>query len=835
MRLSPSSVRRPASPQPQAEASLDARKRREKGCSMQSPGYRRTCGPRQTSVVRLLLAFATLAVPRSTLQPQRLEPFTAWTHPVFPVAEYVSRRTTALGLLRDNDLLLVPSAEGTSSGETFRQLDDFEYLVGLEVPRSVLALDGRTQRAILFVPHDDPRFENQGRPNDFPGRPLVSDPALRALSGVDAVLADSAVNAFLSAATTRGARVLINRGRAGEAWPSEMSAFASLSPGEMLALQLQRAHAELTLGNAYTLLATLRMIKSPREVATMREAARLTMVAIARGAARATPGVDERTLTGEFIADCMSLGAQRPGFTPIIKSGDNSLWPWRILGAHYDRRNRALHLGDLVIYDVGCEYNHYVSDVGRTFPVDGHFTPRQRELVEMVRKISDVVMAAARPGATLAELQRVAVAAIPQVARPFMQAPVYFGHHLGLDAGDPSLADTPLAAGMVFTIEPWYYNHDERVAVFLEDEILVTVDGSENLTVGLPRDADGLERLRAGRESAYVSGNAMRNVTRDGVLSFTLDRGAGQVHVYDLLNGTAAGITAVCPHPVSGELSPDDVTFLVRCAGGDAPSHVNTASYAVVPPPAATTLPTVKTPAVIHTRKNQVVVVGTIHGEHRTSTRYGTDVLRKLLIAMRPDYVLTEIAPNRMDAAAREFNLTGKITEPRVVRFPEYVDVLFPLTKSMRFTIVPTAGWTKPMDTYRTATLKRIETDTTRREEWLAYTRANQVRDSLVALHGADDPYFIHSTTYDSIEAAAHEPYNRLFNSELGPGGWDNINEAHFANIARALDEHRGEGRRFVITYGAGHKEWFMRALRRRDDIDIMDVAPFLEQIGAKR
>ena len=83
------------------------------------------------------------------------------------------------------------------------------------------------------------------------------------------------------------------------------------------------------------------------------------------------------------------------------------------------------------------------------------------------------------------------------------------------------------------------------------------------------------------------------------------------------------------------------------------------------------------------------------------------------------------------------------------------------------------------------------------------------------------------------IQTAAHEPCNRLFNSELGPGGWDNINIAHFANIARALDDHRGEGRRFVITYGAGHKEWFMRALRARDDVTILDLTPFLRKAGA--
>ncbi|MDA1080777.1 MAG: aminopeptidase P N-terminal domain-containing protein [Gemmatimonadetes bacterium] len=430
---------------------------------------------------------------------QRAERFTNWTRPVFPADEYVARRGAILAALADGDVLLVPSGEGTSGGETFRQLDGFEYLAGLEVSRSFLAIDGHTRRALLFVPPTDPRFENPGRPNDFPGRQLAGDPELRSLSGVDSVLTVDAFDGFVAAAARRGTRVLIDVGRAGQATVAAASPFVGPSPGELLAAHLRRAHPGLMIANAYAMMATARMIKSPRELTIMREAARITSVAIERGAMRVRPGVDERTLTGAFDADCMALGAQRVAFTPIIKSGDNSLWPWRILGAQYDRRNREMRSGELVIYDVGCERDHYVSDVGRTFPVDERFTPRQRELVEMVRTISDAVIAAARPGTTLAALQRVAAAAIPAAAKPYMQAPLYFGHHLGLDTGDPSLPDALLAPGMLFTIEPWYYNHVEGVAVFIEDEILITATGSENLTAALPRDADGLERLRQRR------------------------------------------------------------------------------------------------------------------------------------------------------------------------------------------------------------------------------------------------------------------------------------------------------------------------------------------------
>jgi hypothetical protein len=232
--------------------------------------------------------------------------------------------------------------------------------------------------------------------------------------------------------------------------------------------------------------------------------------------------------------------------------------------------------------------------------------------------------------------------------------------------------------------------------------------------------------------------------------------------------------------------------------------------------------------------KTEVILIGTIHGEHRTSERFSTDVLRRLLVAIRPEIVLTEIPPNRFARAMHEFQTTGTISEPRVLRFPEYVDVLFPLTREYPFSIVPAAGWTRPMDAYRSAALARIRADSSRRAEWNEYSRATAIADSIVKARGADDPYFVNSAAYDSLQTAAHEPYNRLFNAELGPGGWDNINRSHFRLIANALDAVRGQGRRIVITYGAGHREWFMRALRKRDDVTVLEVAPFLRQIGAR-
>jgi len=131
------------------------------------------------------------------------------------------------------------------------------------------------------------------------------------------------------------------------------------------------------------------------------------------------------------------------------------------------------------------------------------------------------------------------------------------------------------------------------------------------------------------------------------------------------------------------------------------------------------------------------------------------------------------------------------------------------------------------------ATLEAIRQDPARAGDWAAYEAANQRRDQAITAGGApDDPRFIHTDALDDAVEIDLSVYNRLFNEELGAGGWDHINTAHYANISRALDAHAGEGKRFLITHGAGHKGWFLRHLRQRDDIVLLDVGRFLDQLA---
>lgn len=224
--------------------------------------------------------------------------------------------------------------------------------------------------------------------------------------------------------------------------------------------------------------------------------------------------------------------------------------------------------------------------------------------------------------------------------------------------------------------------------------------------------------------------------------------------------------------------------------------------------------------------RNEVIVMGMIHDQHRTSKLYGIERVQSFIRTIDPDFILCEIPPDRLDTALRQFDETGKVDEPRVRRFPEYVEALFPLRREMHFTIVPCAAWTKAMSDDRQKRLAEFKK--TRPKDWAEMERAEtQADEQLHEEHLDDDPLKIHTDRYDEITARGLEPYNRLFNEALGAGGWDHINAAHYALITAALDRHKGEGKRFLVMFGAGHKGWLLTQLRYRDDITLRNLREF--------
>jgi len=220
-------------------------------------------------------------------------------------------------------------------------------------------------------------------------------------------------------------------------------------------------------------------------------------------------------------------------------------------------------------------------------------------------------------------------------------------------------------------------------------------------------------------------------------------------------------------------------------------------------------------------KPTEVAVVGVIHSGHRTSEVYSLDVLEQMLRDFKPDVVLTEIPPDRLAEAEAQFAATGEITESRVRVFPEYTDVLFPLQAELGFEIVACAGWTSEMAADRRAKIVAWQDE---RPEQTATINAAQaaVDQNQRTLGDPDDPRVIHTDAYDEFVRAGMQPYNELWNDDLGAGGWTNINQAHWDLIEAAIDAHPGQ--RIVITFGSWHKYWFLDRLRERDDVVLLAV-----------
>jgi Xaa-Pro aminopeptidase len=258
------------------------------------------------------------------------------------------------------------------------------------------------------------------------------------------------------------------------------------------------------------LLDAVRMIKTPREIEAMRRSAAVACRAIADSMRAARPGLREHDL--EAIGDYAfkSAGAQGIAYFALVASGANAIYP------HYHGGSDELKDGDLVLYDYAPDLSYYASDVTRMFPANGRFSQPQRELYGTYVRLYKALMDAIRPGLAPRDVVRIAVRSMEGIVaatsfrEPRHKAAVEelvdgyrrstrnsLGHLLGMEAHDVGAPYERLEPGMVFTIEPQLRVPDEQAYVRLEDVILVTSDGYENLSASLPIDMDAIETLMA--------------------------------------------------------------------------------------------------------------------------------------------------------------------------------------------------------------------------------------------------------------------------------------------------------------------------------------------------
>ena len=427
---------------------------------------------------------------------------------------YVERRRLLLESLPSGTVVLVRGASlVTRSNDTeypFRQHSDFYYLTGINEPDATLlmvkpAKPGARTRSYLFVLPRDAEQEI------WHGRRLGTEQA-SAISGISHVYDNSESHRRILQALGQQPNVC---------WPLQVSIEEQHLRHRWLAKlaesrQLQAPRQFLDL-NSYV--HEQRLIKSPFEIEIMRKSARIAVDAHRRALQSCKPGMMEYQLAAELHHEFAMQGAAGPAYGTICGSGENAC----IL--HYTENSSVMADGQLVLIDAGCEYLGYASDITRTFPVNGRFTPMQRRLYNWVLEAHQAAIAHIKPGNTLPQAYKIAVKILTTglidlgVLQGSVEANMqnssyrpYFmhglGHWLGLDVhdvGDYKQNGEPraLRAGMVLTIEPGLYIPSDTdcdpqlqgLGVRIEDDILVTETGHQNLTQGVPVTADDIEAL----------------------------------------------------------------------------------------------------------------------------------------------------------------------------------------------------------------------------------------------------------------------------------------------------------------------------------------------------
>jgi Xaa-Pro aminopeptidase len=427
--------------------------------------------------------------------------------------EFLRRRRQLMRMMGKGAVAVLPAAlPRTRSRDVlfpYRQDSDFYYLTGFAEPEAVAVLvPGRPEgEFLLFCRERDSEKES------WDGARAGQADAVR-LYGADQAFPIGQADEIIPRIVGRCERVYYTVGAQPEfdqrliGWVSALrrkGGGGSHAPDEFIAID--------------HFLHDLRLYKSREEVAAMRRSAKIAVQAHRRAMRTCRPGLFEYQVEAEFLHEFRSQGA-RPSYLPIVGSGPNSC----IL--HYNSNDRQLEDGDLLLADVGCEFDYYASDVTRTYPVNGRFTPEQRAVYEVVLEAHEAAMAAVRPGSDWNEPHDAAVKAVAKGLRRIglvegslaavLRSQTYrqyfmhrTGHWLGMDVhdvGDYKIADQwrVLEPGMVLTVEPGIYippgtrSVPKRwwgIGIRIEDDVLVTREGHDVLTDDLPRAPEIVEAL----------------------------------------------------------------------------------------------------------------------------------------------------------------------------------------------------------------------------------------------------------------------------------------------------------------------------------------------------
>jgi len=436
--------------------------------------------------------------------------FVMGTLPLFAAdkGELQQRRQRAAAAFRDGILLVHARSALDITADGFRQDPVFYYFTGLEnTPSALLAIDGRSGQSWLFLSMPagsaslaesmDPLSAKSLQPEVTPG------PEAAKRLGIEHVEDWSELEQFLAQQDSSSTLYYVPQRFSLEEVPTSVAA-GKTPEAPLWATEIAKQRPSFQLKGVGARIYTLMAVQSESEIAALRAAAKATVSAVMAGMRAIRPGIPQRAVEVSIESTCWQQGAHGVSFWPWVMAGDNAVFPhpWRSL-VRYDHLNSVMQAGDLVRLDIGCECEHYQGDLGRTVPVSGRFSDEQRETWNIFIAAYRAGVQSLREGTTVDQVfdaWRVELLRHRDIARTAMarraidawskreNVPFWGPHTINLDAG---FIDGPLRSGMTIAFEPIASIAGQ--GFYLEDMFLITKNGAELLTPGVPYSAEEIE------------------------------------------------------------------------------------------------------------------------------------------------------------------------------------------------------------------------------------------------------------------------------------------------------------------------------------------------------
>ncbi|MFO7732926.1 MAG: Xaa-Pro peptidase family protein [Candidatus Aminicenantes bacterium] len=418
---------------------------------------------------------------------------------VFEKSEYAARRARLMDKIPDGAAVIL-GARPPAGYHPFVQSNDFLYLCGVEAPNAVLVVDGKRKESILFMTLTERAARNDGIPLD-----LVRDPL--SATGLERVLPADQLTGTLGRLAGQGTVLYtpfmpeeLARECSAEKWRILQSGMAAnpwdgrLTREGQFAKLLGERFPAAAVKDCSSMIWELRVVKSPAEVEVLRKGAAIAVRAYREVLKAVRPGMPEYELAALFEYHCKKEGARDLAYYIILCSAENHPY------VHYYKHDRILRDGDFVVMDAGPDLHGYDIDITVSFPVNGKFTPRQREIYEACLAVHEANLSLYRPGLTLDAVRN----GVEDILKKkgfdpkkdvFRQMRGGFGHYVGLAVHDVGGSPTVLRPGLVFANEPMALYPDENLGVRVENTLLITETGCENLTDGIPRTVRDIEEF----------------------------------------------------------------------------------------------------------------------------------------------------------------------------------------------------------------------------------------------------------------------------------------------------------------------------------------------------